>query len=109
MTAISKSSLIFLAVLIAFLLVSCADPAAREEDIDEEEAQKEFEAEDEVEIDEELDEDENDSKANPDSSSDSGFTHTVEMNINGEVTEGEGDGWWGDEGENGSDQWWDDD
>ncbi len=107
MTAISKSSFIFLAVLITLFLVSCADPATREEDLDEEEVQEEIEAEDEGEIDEGLDE--NDSEANQDSSSDSGFTHTVEMDINGEVTEGEGDGWWDDVDENGSDHWWDDD
>ncbi len=109
MTAVSKSGLIFLAVLFTFLLVSCVDPATREEDIDEEELQEEIE--DESETDEELDENDNDNNSKTDQapSSNSGFTHTVEMNINGEITEGEGDGWWEDEGEGSEEKWWNDD
>ncbi len=107
MAATRKVSIIFLAALLAILLISCADPATGEEDADEELVQEEIDpAEEEVTGE---DKKESDTKTGTGTSPDSGLSHTVKMDINGEVKEGEGEGWWKDDDDRDNDQWWDED
>ncbi len=108
MAATRKFSIIFIAALLAVFLISCADPAIQEEDVDEELVQEESEP---VEEEEMIGEDvkENDCKTDTGTSPDSGLSHTVKMDVNGEVKEGEGEGWWKDDDDRNNDQWWDED
>ncbi len=99
MTALKITGFILAIALLAGSLIGCSEPDALEVEADEEIIEEVEAAE------EEKDEDKlegNDTEGNQDnsytgpSSSDSGFTHTVDMKINGEVKEGEGEEWWKD-------------
>ncbi len=115
MVALKKLALYSIIALLTVLLFGCGDTAADQEEVEEEELQEEIEEE----KDEDAKEEENDQKDDENGSgadkngsgsgtSDSSFSHTVEMDINGEVKEGEGEEWWKDEEGESDDEWWDD-
>ena len=111
MTALKKLALYSIIALLTLLLFGCGEPAADQEEIEEEELQEEVEENDEDEKEEENDQEEENngsSAGNGSGASSSGFSHTVEMDINGEVKEGEGEEWWIDEEGDSEDEWWDD-
>ncbi len=110
MTALKKAGLLIIVALLAALLLGCGEPAADQENIEEDELQEEVEENDEEANEEEENDQENDRDNGSGSTgnSNSGFSHTVEMNINGEVKEGENEEWWKDEEGGNEEQWWDD-
>lgn len=108
MAATRKIGILIIITLLAVLLISCADPAAREEETDEDAILEESEPVEEEEITGE-DVNKNDTKTGTGTSPDSGFSHTVKMDVNGEVKEGEGEGWWKDDDNGDKDEWWDED
>lgn len=108
MSAVKKLGLILLVLLIIAFLISCADPIAQQEGVDE----------DLTEEIEPLDEDaavpeDDDTGKYQDRGEDklpsfgSSFKHEVNIKTDGIVKEGQGEEWWVDE-EDKSDGWWED-
>lgn len=94
MDTLKRSFYFLIIALLTALLIGCGDPAADREETEEEELQDEVEENDEEEQEENDEEKDNDDGYSGSGSSNSGFSHTVEMEINGEVKEGEGEEWW---------------
>ncbi len=112
MVALKKLALYSIIALLTVLLFGCGDPAADQEEVEEEELQEEVEENGEEEEENDQEKDDNGNGENNGSSgsgtSGSSFSHTVEMDIDGEVKEGEGEEWWKDEEGESNDEWWDD-
>jgi len=108
----TKWLILFLAVfLIGITPLGCA---TGEETTEEAEAEAAFvgreeEPEEEVEEEEEKEAKEEKEKGSNGNGTvgDPSFKHEVEMNIDGEVIEGEGEEWWKQEEKENNDQWWD--
>lgn len=107
MITLRKTAFYLLIALLTVILLGCGEPAADQEEVKEEELQEEIEENDEEENN--LEEDENDNNADHGSgTSGSSFSHTVDIKVNGEIKEGEGEEWWDDEEGGSDDKWWDD-
>lgn len=111
MISIKWLVLLLAVFLIGIIPFGCATGEETAEEPEAEAAFVEREEEPEAEIDEVEDKEANDEKEKDSNGhgtvGDPTFKHEVEMDIDGEVIEGEGEEWWKqEEGEN-NDQWWD--
>ena len=110
LAAVKKLSMSLLILLLISFLISCGDPTAQQEDVDEElpeETEPLYEEDTRFEDDEQQETDE--SQANSEDklpSSGSTFKHEVNIKTDGEITEGQSDEWLLDDSNRKSSDWW---
>ncbi len=110
MAAVKKLSMSLLILLLISFLISCGDPTAQQEDVDEElpeETEPLYEEDTRFEDDEQQETDEG--QANSEDklpSSGSTFKHEVNIKTDGEITEGQSDEWLLDDSNRKSSDWW---